>query len=92
MPIDNQSDHDLLIALNTKMEMLLSGQQHFIQQWGTLLERVTAIEIIQSKHETEIKNMEDELADLRKKTSIADAINTAAAAIAGLVGYFFRPR
>ena len=92
MPIDNQSDHDLLIALNTKMEMLLSGQQHFIQQWGTLLERVTAIEIIQSKHETEIKNMEDELADLRKKTSIADAINTAAAAIAGLVGYFFGPR
>ena len=92
MGIDNQSDHDLLIQLNTKMEMLLSGQQHFIQQWGSLIERVTAIEIIQSRHETELKNLNEELTDLQKKTSIMDMVNGAVAAIAGAIGYFFGPR
>ena len=90
--MDNQSDHDLLIALNTKMEMLLSGQQHFILQWGKLLERVTAVEIEQTRHDAEINNLQDEIADLRKKTSTGDAINTAVAAVAGVIGFFFGPR
>ena len=96
MAMENSSDHDLLIAVNTKMEMLLSGQTQFINQWGKMLERVTAIEIAQGRHETELRNIEDELSDLRKKTGMADAINTAvaaiAAAIAGFIGYFFGPR
>lgn len=92
----DQSDHDLLIALNTKMEMLLNGQQQFIQAWGKLLERITAIEIAQGRHETEIKNLEDELTDLKKKSSFADNVNMAVTAVssivAGAIGYFFGPR
>ena len=32
--MEHQSDHDLLISLNTKMEMLLQGQQQYITAWG----------------------------------------------------------
>jgi dynactin complex subunit len=92
----SQSDHDLLIALNTKMEMLLSGQQMFIQQWGALIERVTAIEIQQSRNMSEIKNIEEKLMSLEKKASFADSLNmvvTAVASVAaGAIGYFFGPR
>jgi hypothetical protein len=92
MPMENQSDHDLLIALNTKMEMLLAGQQQYIIQWGKMLERMTAIEIAQGRHETEIKNIVEEVNDLRKKTSVVDAINAVMAGLAGVVGFFFGPR
>jgi len=96
MAEQNQSDHDLLIAPNTKMEMLLSGQQHFIQQWGALIERTTSIEITQSRHETQLKNLQEELDELQKKSSFADNINMAVTAvasiIAGVIGYFFGPR
>jgi uncharacterized protein with von Willebrand factor type A (vWA) domain len=96
MENQNQSDHDLLIALNTKMEMLLSGQQHFIQQWGKLIERVTAIEIEQSRQSNAIKNLEEELAILQEKSSFADNLNmivtAVASVIAGTVGYFFGPK
>lgn len=92
MEINNQSDHDLLISLNTKMEMLLSGQQMYIDAWGKMLERLTKIEIEQSRNRTKIESIEEEIDDLRKKTSIADAINTAAAAVAGVIGFFFGNR
>lgn len=92
MEINNQSDHDLLISLNTKMEMLLSGQQMYIDAWGKMLERLTKIEIEQGRNRTKIETIEEEIADLRKKTSVADAINTAAAAVAGVIGFFFGNR
>lgn len=92
MEINNQSDHDLLISLNTKMEILLSGQQMYIDAWGKMLERLTKIEIEQSRNRTKIESIEEEIDDLRKKTSIADAINTAAAAVAGVIGFFFGNR
>ena len=84
-----ENDHDLLIQLSTKMDMILAGQQLYIEQWGKLIERVTAIEIQQGRNTVEIRNIEEELADLRRKTGIADAINTAVAAIAGALAYFF---
>jgi hypothetical protein len=94
--MENQSDHDLLIALNTKMEMLLAGQQRYIEAWGKMLERMTAIEIEQGRHDTKIKNLTEELADLQKKSSFADNINmivtAIASIIAGAIGYFFGPR
>jgi uncharacterized membrane-anchored protein len=94
--MENSSDHDLLIALNTKMEMMLAGQQQFINQWITLVERVTAIEIEQGRQATELKNLQDEVADLQKKSSFADNINMAVTAIAsiiaGTIGYFFGPK
>ena len=94
--MENQSDHDLLIALNTKMEMLLLGQQRYIVAWGRLLERVTAIEVEQGRHDTEINTLQDNIADLQKKTSLADNVNMGVAAIAsiiaGIIGYFFGPR
>jgi len=96
MSMENSSDHDLLIALNTKMEMLLAGQQQYIIQWGKMLERMTAIEIEQSRQKTEIENMEDELTDLKKKSSFADNVNMAVTAvasiIAGTIGYLFGPK
>jgi uncharacterized membrane-anchored protein len=94
--MENSSDHDLLIALNTKMEMMLAGHQQFINQWITLVERVTAIEIEQGRQATELKNLQDEVADLQKKSSFADNINMAVTAIAsiiaGTIGYFFGPK
>ena len=94
--MDNQSDHDLLISLNTKMEMLLAGQQRYIEAWGKMLERMTALEIEQGRHDTRIKNLADEITDLQKKSSFADNVNMAMTAIAslvaGVVGYFFGPR
>ena len=78
--MENQSDHDLLIALNTKMEMLLLGQQRYIEAWGRLLERVTAIEVEQGRHDTEINTLQDNIADLQKKTSLADNVNMGVAA------------
>jgi hypothetical protein len=90
--MDNQSDHDLLIALNTKMEMMLVGQQQFINQWITLVQRVTAIEIAQGRQSSEIENLESEIADLRRRTTVADSINAAVAALAGAIGYFFSPK
>lgn len=96
MSMENQSDHDLLIALNTKMGMLLDGQKMYIEAWGRLLERVTAIEIEQGRHDTQIKNLEEELGILQKKSSFADNVNMAVTAvasiIAGAIGYFFGPR
>ena len=89
MPDTNNNDHDLLIAVSTKMDMVLSGQQQFITQWGQLLQRLTAIEIEQGRHDTEIHNMEEEIAELRKKVTVADAINAAIAAVAGVIGFFF---
>ena len=92
----NSSDHDLLISLNTKMEMLLSGQQQYIEAWGRMLERMTQLEIEQARHGTAIENMTDEIDELRKKSSLADTINMVvtaiAASIAGVIGYLFGPR
>lgn len=94
--MEHQSDHDLLIALNTKMEMLLSGQQMYIEAWGKLLERVTAIEIEQGRHDTEINVLQEDIAELQKKSSFADSVNMVVAAIlsaiAGAIGFFFGPR
>lgn len=90
------TDHDLLISLNTKMEMLLQGQQQYITAWGKMLERMTAIEIEQGRHDTQIGNLQDELADLQKKSSFADNINmvvtAVASIIAGTIGYLFGPK
>ena len=94
--MENQSDHDLLISLNTKMEMMLVGQQQFINQWITLVERTTAIEIEQSKQATLLNNLKEEVGELQKKSSFADNVNMAVTAvasiIAGAIGYFFGPR
>jgi hypothetical protein len=94
--MENSSDHDLLISLNTKMEMLLSMQQRHIEAWGRMLERMTAIEIEQGKHDTQIKNIQNEIIDLSNKASFADNVNlivtAVASAIAGAIGYFFGPR
>lgn len=94
--MENQSDHDLLISLNTKMEMMLVGQQQFINQWITLVERTTAIEIEQSKQATLLNNLKEEVVELQKKSSFADNVNMAVTAvasiIAGAIGYFFGPR
>jgi hypothetical protein len=77
------------------MEMLLSGQQQYIIQWGKMLERMTAIEIEQGRHDTEIKNLSEELETLSKKSSFADNINmivtAVAAVVAGAIGFFFSP-
>ena len=94
--MEDQSDHDLLISLNTKMEMMLVGQQQFINQWITLVERTTAIEIEQSKQATLLNNLKEEVVELQKKSSFADNVNMAVTAvasiIAGAIGYFFGPR
>lgn len=91
-----QSDHDLLIALNTKMEMLLGQQSQFITAWAKLLERITAIEIEHGRQATAMENLEDEVDELRKKFSLADTVNmvvtAVAASVAGAIGYFFGPR
>ena len=84
MPMENSSDHDLLIALNTKMEMLLAGQQQYILQWGKLLERMTAMEIQQGKNVTEIETIQQEITDLRKKFTLVDVLNAALAGAAGI--------
>jgi glutathionylspermidine synthase len=95
MPEQHQTDHDLLIELNTKMGMLLDGQKMYIEAWGKLIERITAIEIEQGRHDTEINALQDDLDELRKKFSLADTINmvvtAVAASAAGAIGYFFGP-
>lgn len=94
--MESQSDHDLLITLSTKMDMILSGQQMYMEAWSKLIERVTALEIQEGIRDTEIKNLEEEIADLQKKSSFADNVNMAVTAIAsivaGTIGYFFGPR
>ena len=94
--MEHQSDHDLLISLNTKMEMLLQGQQQYITAWGKMLERMTAIEIEQGRHDTQITNLQEELSALQKKSSFADNVNMAVTAvasiIAGAIGYLFGPK
>ncbi len=93
--MENQSDHDLLITLSTKMDMILSGQQMYMEAWSKLIERVTALEIQQGIRDTQIKNLEDEIADLQKKSNFADNVNMAVTAVAsivaGTIGYFFGP-
>jgi hypothetical protein len=96
MSTEHSSDHDLLIALNTRMEMMYNEQRQTNTQIMTLVEGLTAVRIEQSRHDTELKNLRDELADLQKKSSFADNINmvvtAVAAVIASAIGYFFGPK
>ena len=86
---DNPSDHDLLIALNTKMEMLLVNQQQFTNSWAKMLERITAMEIEQSRHSEKVRAIQGDVEDSRKKGNIVDVINAAIAAAAAALAYFF---
>jgi hypothetical protein len=90
--MENQSDHDLLIALNTKMELMYAEQRQFHSQWISLVQRVTEGEIEQGRQTSRLDALEAKVDDLRKKSGLADAINTAVAAIAGVIGFFFGGR
>ncbi len=88
----NQSDHDLLIQVNTKLEMLISTQGQYLNQYGKLLERVVQVEIDRTRDSTKIDELKSSVDDLRKKTNLVDVINAIAAGAAGVIGFIFGQR
>ncbi len=87
-----RNDHDILIAMETKLEMLIGTQTQYLNQYGKLLERVVAIEIQQGRNIAEVAAVKQDVDDLRKKSNVVDAINAAMAGVAGVVGFIFGHR
>jgi hypothetical protein len=87
--MENQSDHDLLIQVNTKLEMLIAQNNQYLDQHSKLLERVVTIEIERGRDSERIKSIQQDIDDLRKKSTLVDAINAGVAAIAGVIGFIF---
>lgn len=86
------SDHDLLIRVDTKLGMLIQTQGQYLEQYGKLLERVVAIEIERGRDHIYIDEIKKDMDDLRKKSNIVDAINAVGAIIAGAIGFVFGNR
>ena len=88
----SQSDHDLLIQVNTKLEMLISTQGQYLNQYSKLLERVVQAEIDRSRNSVRLDELASDIDDLAKKSLIVDGINAFIAGVAGIVGFFFGQR
>lgn len=78
----DQNDHDLLIALNTKMEMMIIAQNNFMSQitdqTGTLRDRVTALENKDSRDSEKVQairsDVQRSLANSERITSLETKI------------------
>jgi flagellar biosynthesis chaperone FliJ len=84
-----RNDHDILIAVETKLEMLIAQNNQYLDQHSKLLERVVANEIKSGQDRIKLEALEQDINDLRRKTNVVDAINAAMAGLAGVVGFFF---
>jgi hypothetical protein len=115
-----QNDHDLLIQVNTKLEMMISTQNNFLSQIVGIVDRVGKLEIkdrgdserlqtisqsVQQSLQNHsrlneqalmIENLERQIKELKAESKFMDRINgiiaAVAAAIAGVVGYYFGPK
>jgi hypothetical protein len=85
----NQSDHDLLIKVDTKLGMLIQTQGQYLEQYGKLLERVVQVELDRGRDKAQFDELRRDVDELRKKSTIIDAINAGVAAIAGALAVWF---
>lgn len=71
---DMQSDHDLLIALNTKMEMMIKFMGDNNNQVVSLLGRVTALETRDGRDSEKFSAIQKDLSDKFKNADMIPAL------------------
>jgi hypothetical protein len=76
----DQNDHDLLISLNTKIEMMFTAIQSYNVQTNsqitTLVGRVTALETGDGRDSERMQAIQKDLADLLKNAQEVPSIQT----------------
>lgn len=83
--MSEQNDHDLLIALNTKMEMMLTQQSNFMSQitdqTGALRDRVTALENKDSRDSEKVQAIRSDVQRSLDNATKVDALRTEVTAL-----------
>ena len=90
------TDHDLLVRLNTTMDIFVRQQGDFLvkydKQHDEVIKRITTLEIGQKSQATELDDVRDDIASLKTRSNWWDFINSGAVAISTVVGVIFGNR
>jgi chemotaxis response regulator CheB len=87
------SDHDLLVRMNTVLDIVVKQQGEFITKYEkgheNIIQRVTALEINQAAHRQETKDNSTDIEALQKKSNLWDIGNSLGAVVAGALALFW---
>jgi len=89
----SQSDHDLLIKLNSKVDTMLESQSKLTSALTTqhiaFDLRIREIENKSNTNCTNLTNMNDDINELQKKSNLWDGIIGAVAVFSSVIGAIF---
>lgn len=86
------TDHDLLVRLNTKMDMMIDEQKDFRRTYEDkhtdLVKRTSILEVEQARQNEALDNLCVSVGDLQKKSDRWDIVNSIATAAVAIIAYF----
>lgn len=88
------SDHDLLVRVNTVLDIMVKQQGEFIGKYERgheeVVQRITALEVKQASHLEATKSNTDDIAALQKRSNWFDIINAGATATVAALMVFWK--